>query len=158
MKKRFPAAVAISAVAALALAGCTDPGAGGGNSNAPADWPAQDADLSGTTLTIWAAQNSNTVPESVVEGFEELTGAEVDVVTIPDPYEQSVQTKVATGDKPDLAFVIHYQSPGSPIAYYQQVGRAGRALGSALNGCGTKRSLVSSARFRYPRASPTPPI
>lgn len=34
-------------------------------------------------------------------------------------------------DKPDLAFVIHYQVPGSPIAYYQQVGRAGRALDSA---------------------------
>jgi ATP-dependent DNA helicase RecQ len=31
-------------------------------------------------------------------------------------------------DKPDLGFVIHFQSPGSPIAYYQQVGRAGRAL------------------------------
>jgi ATP-dependent DNA helicase RecQ len=34
-------------------------------------------------------------------------------------------------DKPDLAFVVHYQSPGSPIAYYQQVGRAGRATPSA---------------------------
>ena len=34
-------------------------------------------------------------------------------------------------DKPDLAFVIHYQSPGSPIAYYQQVGRAGRGLANS---------------------------
>jgi ATP-dependent DNA helicase RecQ len=31
-------------------------------------------------------------------------------------------------DKPDLGFVIHYQAPGSAVAYYQQVGRAGRAL------------------------------
>ena len=34
-------------------------------------------------------------------------------------------------DKGDLTFVIHYQSPGSPIAYYQQVGRAGRAVEEA---------------------------
>ena len=34
-------------------------------------------------------------------------------------------------DKPDLGFVIHYQAPGSVIAYYQQVGRAGRGIGGA---------------------------
>jgi ATP-dependent DNA helicase RecQ len=34
-------------------------------------------------------------------------------------------------DKPDLAFVIHYQAPGSVVSYYQQVGRAGRALAAA---------------------------
>jgi ATP-dependent DNA helicase RecQ len=35
-------------------------------------------------------------------------------------------------DKPDLSFVIHFQSPGSAVAYYQQVGRAGRAVPAAV--------------------------
>ena len=34
-------------------------------------------------------------------------------------------------DKPDLSFVIHYQTPGSVVHYYQQVGRAGRSVDSA---------------------------
>jgi ATP-dependent DNA helicase RecQ len=34
-------------------------------------------------------------------------------------------------DKADLTFVVHYQAPGSVVAYYQQVGRAGRAVDHA---------------------------
>ena len=34
-------------------------------------------------------------------------------------------------DKPDLGFVVHFQRPGSAIAYYQQIGRAGRELDDA---------------------------
>jgi ATP-dependent DNA helicase RecQ len=49
-------------------------------------------------------------------------------------HRNDVKAVVATSalgmgyDKPDLAFVVHYQAPGSVIAYYQQVGRAGRGV------------------------------
>jgi raffinose/stachyose/melibiose transport system substrate-binding protein len=96
-------AIAAAAVLTLGLAACSDPAA-----EAPATtvatWPEATAKLDGVQLTIWAAQNSNTVPKKVIEEFQQATGAKVQVVTIPDPYEQGVQTKVATGDKPDLAF------------------------------------------------------
>ncbi len=38
-------------------------------------------------------------------------------------------------DKPDIDFVIHFQRPGSVVAYYQQVGRAGRALEKSYGIC-----------------------
>jgi ATP-dependent DNA helicase RecQ len=47
---------------------------------------------------------------------------------------KAVVATVALGmgfDKPDLSFVVHFQRPPSPIAYYQQIGRAGRALDRA---------------------------
>lgn len=51
--------------------------------------------------------------------------------------ENRVKALVATSalgmgfDKPDLGFVVHLGAPSSPVAYYQQVGRAGRATDSA---------------------------
>src|SRR5260370_20096565 len=34
-------------------------------------------------------------------------------------------------DKPDLGFIVHLGAPQSPVAYYQQIGRAGRAVARA---------------------------
>lgn len=65
--------------------------------------------------------------------------------TDPDEREESeallkdnrVKALVATSalgmgfDKPDLGFVVHLGAPSSPVSYYQQVGRAGRATASA---------------------------
>jgi len=51
--------------------------------------------------------------------------------------DNSVKALIATSalgmgfDKPDLGFVVHLGAPPSPIAYYQQVGRAGRGLDRA---------------------------
>src|SRR5690242_11923403 len=64
---------------------------------------------------------------------EDRTRAEDDLLA------NRVKALVATSalgmgfDKPDLGFVVHLGAPQSPVAYYQQIGRAGRAL-SAMRG------------------------
>jgi len=51
-----------------------------------------------------------------------------------DLLDNKIKALVATSalgmgfDKPDLGFVVHLGAPSSPIAYYQQVGRAGRGV------------------------------
>ncbi len=102
--KKLPLTLATAMVATL-LAACSDSTAGGGGSAAaPGSWPDPTAKLDGVTLTVWTAQNSTDTAKSVIKAFTAATGAKVQTVTVPDPYEQGVQTKVATGDKPDLAF------------------------------------------------------
>jgi ATP-dependent DNA helicase RecQ len=59
---------------------------------------------------------------------EERLAAESDLLA------NRVKALVATSalgmgfDKPDLGFVVHLGAPASPVAYYQQIGRAGRAV------------------------------
>lgn len=59
-------------------------------------------------------------------------------------------------DKPDLAFVIHFQSPGSAVSYYQQVGRAGRgiprAYGVLMSGSEDDVIQQHFIRSAFPRA------
>ncbi|WP_374389450.1 RecQ family ATP-dependent DNA helicase [Sandaracinobacter sp.] len=59
-------------------------------------------------------------------------------------------------DKPDLAFVIHYQTPGSVVAYYQQVGRAGRALPAAYGVLLSGREEAEVTDWFIRSAFPTP--
>ncbi|WP_216896436.1 RecQ family ATP-dependent DNA helicase [Nocardia alni] len=75
--------------------------------------------------------------------------------------DNEVKALVATSalgmgfDKPDLGFVVHVGAPSSPIAYYQQVGRAGRGTARAevvlLPGPEDKRIWSYFASVAFPR-------
>ena len=64
-------------------------------------------------------------------------------------------------DKPDLGFVVHFQRPGSVIAYYQQVGRAGARsttpYGVLLSGREDDEITNHFIRDRLPRSKTTAP-
>jgi ATP-dependent DNA helicase RecQ len=83
-------------------------------------------------VAAWLQQNGIAAREynSEIESNEKL---ESERMLLANECKALVAT-VALGmgfDKPDLGFVIHFQRPGSVIAYYQQVGRAGRAVDDA---------------------------
>jgi ATP-dependent DNA helicase RecQ len=92
------------------------------------------------TLTVSAAENTARLLREAGHDVHAYTGqtdtAEREVL------EQRLKTNdlkalIATSalgmgfDKPDLGFVLHLGAPSSPVAYYQQVGRAGRATDNA---------------------------
>ena len=92
------------------------------------------------TLTVAAAQDTARLLREAGHDVRAYTGQ-----TDPADREAAeaalkaneVKALVATSalgmgfDKPDLGFVLHLGAPSSPVAYYQQVGRAGRATDSA---------------------------
>jgi len=108
MKKKWVYLAAVAA-ASMALAACSDPSASTGATAGPSgssatQWAASTADLKSVELSIWTAQSTAKVPTDVIAAFEKATGAKVTNVTVPDAYESNVQTRLATGDKPDLMF------------------------------------------------------
>jgi ATP-dependent DNA helicase RecQ len=79
--------------------------------------------------------NANGIAAAAYFGGEESDAKQAIEVRLKANDLKAVVATSALGmgyDKPDLAFVVHFQSPGNVIAYYQQVGRAGRALDNAV--------------------------
>jgi ATP-dependent DNA helicase RecQ len=89
------------------------------------------------TLTVAAAEETASLLRDAGHEVRSYTGR-LDDADRKDAEEalrsNKVKALVATSalgmgfDKPDLGFVVHLGAPSSPVSYYQQVGRAGRAV------------------------------
>ena len=88
------------------------------------------------TLTVSAAEDvaaALTAAGHTVAAYTGRSDAEERAAMEEALRDNRVKALVATSalgmgfDKPDLGFVVHLGAPSSPVAYYQQVGRAGRA-------------------------------
>ena len=83
------------------------------------------------TAAALAAAGHRVLPYTGRTDLPERVAAEQALLT------NKVKALVATSalgmgfDKPDLGFVVHLGAPSSPVTYYQQVGRAGRATEAA---------------------------
>lgn len=92
------------------------------------------------TLTVSAAEDTARLLREAGHAVRAYTG-QTDTSEREDSERllknNEVKALVATSalgmgfDKPDLGFVLHLGAPSSPVAYYQQVGRAGRATDNA---------------------------
>ncbi len=92
------------------------------------------------TLTVAAATETAEFLRSRGFAVASYTGQVEDAdrrAAEQDLLDNKIKALIATSalgmgfDKPDLGFVVHLGAPPSPIAYYQQVGRAGRAVDHA---------------------------
>jgi ATP-dependent DNA helicase RecQ len=92
------------------------------------------------TLTVAAAEETAAfLREQGIQALAYSGKSDISERTVAEQalLSNEVKALVATSalgmgfDKPDLGFVIHLGAPQSPVAYYQQIGRAGRAVDSA---------------------------
>ncbi len=92
------------------------------------------------TLTVSAAEDTARLLAEAGHVVKAYTGRTdtMDREALEDALKNNqVKALVATSalgmgfDKPDLGFVVHLGAPSSPVAYYQQVGRAGRGSANA---------------------------
>lgn len=88
-------------------------------------------------VTTWLQMNGIKA-KAYHAGIEKQTNGQVQREILENELLQNkIKVLVATValgmgfDKADLCFVIHYQRPSSVVHYYQQVGRAGRAVDNA---------------------------
>lgn len=116
------------------------------------------------TLTVSAARDLASLLSDqglVVSAYTGQTDTTERESLETDLLNNQVKALVATSalgmgfDKPDLGFVVHMGAPSSPISYYQQVGRAGRATERAevilLPGHEDKQIWSYFASVAFPR-------
>ncbi len=96
-----------------------------------------------------AAYHSDVETNEKLKIEEQLMSNNIDVVVATSALSMGF-------DKPDLGFVYHFQTPQSVVHYYQQVGRAGRAIPEAFGTCfrGIEDSKI--VRFFIDKAFPDP--
>jgi raffinose/stachyose/melibiose transport system substrate-binding protein len=102
--KRAAAATAGSALLAVVVAACGSPAPSSSSGSAGSGLPSNSAsrNLKGVTLTVWESNSLTPGYKALFTAFENATGAKIDPVVFPDPFESNLMTKWATGARPDL--------------------------------------------------------
>jgi raffinose/stachyose/melibiose transport system substrate-binding protein len=102
--KRTATTAAVSVLLASALAACGSPTASTSGSGSGSALPSHSAssNLKGVTLTVWESSSVTPGYKALFTAFEQATGAKINEVVFPDPFESNLLTKWATGARPDL--------------------------------------------------------